>query len=585
MKSGKKLIKILWLLPVLFAVPAYFASAALTGQQIYDQYCAKCHKLGSYDSSGSPDLLGDGSRVNEKFNGGKSRHKGVRLTSTDITNVAAFLNNPTTTVPLAIVTTSFPDAMVGTSYSQILTATGGKTPYTWSRSAGTLPTGLTLNSSGVISGTLSAAGTFTFTAKVTDSAAASDTKTLSITVSPATPPLVIATTSLPDGTAGSAYSQTLAATGGTTPYSWSASGTLPAGLSVTSGGTVTGTPTTSGSYNFSVLVVDAKSVSATRTLALTVAAPVSTPMSTEDKNLFLTNCVTCHTPSGLEYRSSSQILSAIRGNVGGMGTTQLKALTTANIDGIARTLVPGTPEVISCNTCHSSSPPPTSSSGQAIYDTNCSSCHKLGSYDTSGSAPDLYQSTRIDSYFSPGSSGHKGITLSATDISNLKAFLNNPSSTPPPTPDPTPTPTSGQQVYDNNCAGCHKLSSYDTSGSAPDLYQSTRIDSYFSPGSSGHKGITLSATDISNLKAFLNNPSSTPPPTPDPTPVTGQTVYDNNCASCHRLGTYDTSGSAPNLSRYGSDVSEKYTPGVSGHRGITLTATELSSLSAFLNAH
>jgi len=426
MKSGNKLIKALWLLPVLLAVPAYFASAALTGQQIYDQNCARCHKLGSYDSSGSRDLLGAGSKVSGKFNGGASKHKGIKLSATDISNIAAFLNNPTTTATLAILTTSFPNATAGTGYSQVLAASGGKTPYTWSRSAGTLPTGLSLDSSGVISGTLSAAGTFTFTVKVTDSAAASDTKSLSITVAPA-------------------------------------------------------------------------------------AAPVSTPMTADDKNLFLANCVACHTPSGLEYRTVSQIQSAITGNVGGMGTTQLKALSSTSLNGIARTLVPGTPEVISCNTCHSSSPPPP----------------------------------------------------------------------------PSPTPTTGQAIYDTQCAGCHKLSSYDTSGSAPDLYQSTRIDSYFSPGTSGHKSITLSATDISNLKAFLNAPTSSPPPspTPTPTPTTGQGVYDTNCASCHRLGTYDTSGTAPNLSGYGSDVSEKYTAGVSGHKGITMTATEISNLSTFLNAN
>ena len=579
MKSGNKLIKILWLLPVLLAVPAYFASAALTGQQIYDQNCAKCHKLGSYDTSGSRDLLGDGSKVNEKFNGGNSRHKGIKLSASDISSVAAFLNNPTTTAPLAILTSSFPDGTQGTAYSQALTASGGKIPYTWSRSAGTLPTGLSLNSTGILSGTLSATGTFNFTVTVKDSASASTSKSLSITVTTGTPPLSIDTATLPGGTAGSAYSETLAATGGTPPYSWSSNGSLPPGLAVTSSGTLTGTPTTSGTYSFSVLAVDAKSVTATRSLSLTIAAPVSSPMSTEDKNLFLANCVACHTPSGLEYRTSSQILSAIRGNVGGMGTSQLRSLTTSNIDGIARTLVPSTPEVISCDTCHSSSPPPTTSTGQGIYDSMCASCHKLGSYDTSGSAPDLYQSTRVDSYFSPGTSGHQGFTLSATDISNLKAFLNNPTST----PTPTPTPTTGQQIYDSNCAGCHKLSTYDSSGSAPDLYQSTRVDSYFSPGTSGHQGFTLSATDISSLKAFLNNPTSTP--TPTPTPTTGQQVYDNNCASCHRLGTYDTSGSAPNLSGDGSLVPGKYTAGVSGHKGITLSATDISNLQTFLNSH
>ena len=412
------------------------------------------------------DLLGDGSKVSSKFNGGESRHKGIQLSATDISNVSAFLNNPTTTAPLAIQTTSFPDATIGTSYSQILTASGGKTPYTWSRSSGTLPTGLSLNSSGVISGTLSATGTFNFTVKVTDSAAASDTKSLTITVSAGTPALSTTTTSLPNGTVGTTYSQTLAATGGSTPYSWSYNGTLPPGITVTSGGALAGTPTAIGTYSFTIIAVDSKAVRATQSLSLTIAAPVSTPMSADDKNLFLANCVACHTPSGLEYRTTSQIQSAIRGNVGGMGTTQLKALSSTNLDGIARTLVPGTPQVISCDTCHSSSPAPTPTTGQGIYDTKCASCHKLSTYDTSGST-DLYQSTRIDSYFTPGSAGHQGFTLSATDISNLKAFLNAPTSSPPP---PNPTPTTGQAVYDTNCASCHRLGTYDSSGTAQSVW-------------------------------------------------------------------------------------------------------------------
>jgi len=581
MKSGNKLIKALWLLPALLAIPAYFASAALTGQQVYDQYCASCHKLGSYDSSGSPDLIGDGSKVSGKYTAGSSGHKGITLTSSDITTVSAFLNNPTTTAPLAIQTSSLPNATIGTSYSQILTASGGKTPYTWARSSGTLPTGLTLSSSGMISGTLSATGTFTFTARVTDAAAASTTKSLSITVTSGTTALSITTSTLPDGSVGAAYNQTLAATGGSTPYTWSASGTLPPGITVSTGGVLAGTPTTAGTYSFTARAIDSKSVTATRSLSLTIAAPPATPMSTSDKNLFLTNCVVCHTPSGLEYRTAAQIQSAIRGNVGGMGTSQLTALSSSSLEGIARTLVPSTPQVISCDTCHSSSTPsPTPTTGQGNYDANCSGCHKLSSYDTSGSAPDLYQSTRIDSYYTAGSSGHQGFTMSATDISNLKAFLNNPSASP--TPTPTPTPTTGQAKYDSSCSSCHRMGTYDTSGSAPNLYQTTRVDSYYTAGASGHQGLTLSSTDITNLKSFFGS-STTPAPTP--TPTTGQGVYDANCAGCHRLGTYDTSGSAPNLSGDGSRMEEEYTAGTSGHKGVTLSATEISNLKTFLNTH
>ncbi|MHC4713421.1 MAG: putative Ig domain-containing protein, partial [Planctomycetota bacterium] len=85
-----------------------------------------------------------------------------------------------------------------------------------------MPAGLSLNSTtGEISGTPTTAETANFTVEVTDSQTPtpdSDTQALSIDVAPED--LVITTSSLPDGTVAVAYSQTLAATGGVTPYSW-----------------------------------------------------------------------------------------------------------------------------------------------------------------------------------------------------------------------------------------------------------------------------------------------------------------------------------------------------------------------------
>jgi hypothetical protein len=72
--------------------------------------------------------------------------------------------------PLSISTTTLPDGAINVSYSASLAATGGTTPYTWSITSGTLPTGLSLKSTtGVISGVPTATGTFNFTARATDS--------------------------------------------------------------------------------------------------------------------------------------------------------------------------------------------------------------------------------------------------------------------------------------------------------------------------------------------------------------------------------------------------------------------------------
>jgi len=74
--------------------------------------------------------------------------------------------NPAT---LAITTTSLPPATAGVAYSVQLTATGGVTPYTWSITSGTLPTGIALSSSGLLSGTPTATGTFSLVIQVQDS--------------------------------------------------------------------------------------------------------------------------------------------------------------------------------------------------------------------------------------------------------------------------------------------------------------------------------------------------------------------------------------------------------------------------------
>ena len=174
-----------------------------------------------------------------------------------------------------ISTSSLPAGQVGASYSQTLAATDGTAPYTWAITAGGLPAGLTLNAStGVISGTPSAVGTSSFTAQVTDAVPATGTKALSITVAAAPVALAVSTASVPAGQVGVAYSQTVAATGGTAPYSWAViSGGLPAGISLnTSTGVISGTPTAVGASSFTLQVNDAASGVTTKALSITIAA-------------------------------------------------------------------------------------------------------------------------------------------------------------------------------------------------------------------------------------------------------------------------------------------------------------------------
>ncbi len=185
-------------------------------------------------------------------------------------------------LPLAISSTTLAAGVDGSSYSGKLAATGGTSPYNWSLVSGALPAGLRLvASSGVISGVPAVSGTFSFTVSVSDSSNPVQTQTaaVSITIASApvaTSPLAVTSGTLAAGASGTAYTATLAATGGTSPYTWTlASGTLPAGLTLSTGGVISGTPTASGTSSFTVRVTDSGSPAQTASisLTLTVAPP------------------------------------------------------------------------------------------------------------------------------------------------------------------------------------------------------------------------------------------------------------------------------------------------------------------------
>jgi large repetitive protein len=159
--------------------------------------------------------------------------------------------------PLSLGPSSLPDGTVNVAYSQTFSATGGSGSYTYEKSSGTLPTGLTLDASAhKISGTPTAHGSWTFTIKVTDTA--SNTDSQQYTVAMDWPPLSLGPSSLPDGTVNVAYSQTFSATGGSGGYTYEkSSGTLPTGLTFdASAHKISGTPTAHGSWTFTIKVTD-----------------------------------------------------------------------------------------------------------------------------------------------------------------------------------------------------------------------------------------------------------------------------------------------------------------------------------------
>ncbi len=183
---------------------------------------------------------------------------------------------------LKVATPALPSAQMQGSYQASLSASGGKSPYTWSVASGALPAGLALTSAtGTISGKPSQAGAFSFAVKVQDSSSPLQTASapLTLNVSAASTSLQITTTSLASGQVQSAYQASLAASGGTAPYSWSVTaGAFPSGLSLSgSSGVISGVPAQSGSFPITVQVNDAASHTASASLTLQISAAAPPP--------------------------------------------------------------------------------------------------------------------------------------------------------------------------------------------------------------------------------------------------------------------------------------------------------------------
>ncbi len=177
---------------------------------------------------------------------------------------------------------TFPSGNVETSYAAPITSGGGTgpTPYTWSVVAGSLPAGLSLTPSyGVYSayvyGTPTTAQMSTFTLQVRDGVGDTAQQAFTLTITPPAPLVITFPSSCcPAGTVGTAYSQNFFLSGGVAPYIWSiAAGQLPPGLSLAASppAVLSGTPTTAGTFTFTVRVTDSTGVHADEQGSITIS--------------------------------------------------------------------------------------------------------------------------------------------------------------------------------------------------------------------------------------------------------------------------------------------------------------------------
>ena len=197
--------------------------------------------------------------------------------ATDSQALSLMVDAPT----LEITTATLAGGTVGAAYSQTIAGTGGVAPRTFAVTTGALPDGLGLSAAGALTGTPTEGGDFDITVTMTDattggSAPFTATKDYRLTIG--APTITVGPASLGNARVASAYSASLTASGGVSGYSFAVTaGSLPAGLTLTSGGALSGTPTAGGSFNFTATATDSSTgatpYSGTRAYSLTVGAP------------------------------------------------------------------------------------------------------------------------------------------------------------------------------------------------------------------------------------------------------------------------------------------------------------------------
>jgi hypothetical protein len=209
----------------------------------------------------------------------------VTMAGTDIVGGCSAAVPPPSCPLITLTPASLPNGTVGVAYSQTIVGNGGAAPYTFTvTGGGALPPGLTLTAAGVLAGTPTTAGIFTYTIRGTDANACFAAVSYTVTIAAAPPPppvcptITLAPATLPGGTVGIAYNQTILGSGGTAPYSFGVTaGALPAGLTLTAAGVLAGTPTAAGPTSFTIRGTDANACFSAVTYTPAIAAALPPP--------------------------------------------------------------------------------------------------------------------------------------------------------------------------------------------------------------------------------------------------------------------------------------------------------------------
>jgi hypothetical protein len=491
------------------------------------------------------------------------------ITATDsnnsgLTGSQSYTLNVNAASSLTVSPASLSSATANSAYSATVSATGGSGTYTFAVTSGSLPSWLTLNaSSGVLKGTPTTTGTYSFTITATDSniSGLTGSQAYTLTVNAASS-LTVSPATLSSATANSAYSATVSATGGSGTYTFSVtSGSLPSWLTLNaSSGVLKGTPTTTGTYSFTITATDSNisSLTGSQAYTLTVNAASSLTVSPATLSNATANSAYSATvsatggsgsytfavtsgslPSWLSLNTSSGVLS------GTPTTTGTSSFTITATDSNISGLTGKQSYTLNVNAASSLTVSPaslSSATANSAYSATVSATGGSGTYTfavTSGSLPSWLTLNASSGVLkgTPTTTGTYSFTITATD-SNINGLTGshgytltvNPASslTVSPASLSSATFNSAYTVTVSATGGSGTYTFAVTSGSLPaglSLNGGTGVLSG-TPTTAGTSSFTITATDsnISGLtgsQAYTltvgSNSNMNPPPLPAPT--------------------------------------------------------------------
>jgi CSLREA domain-containing protein len=262
--------------PTLTVNPASLPNG--TADSVYNQSLSASGGAGPYSFAVTGGALPSGLSLNAAGGlSGTPTASGTFSFTVTVTGAAGCTGSRNYTVAvtcpvLSLTPASLPNAQAGVAYNQTVAAPGATN---YSLLVGNLPPGFNLNAAtGALTGTATATGTFNFTLQAAAPGGCNGTQAYSIVVT--CPTVTVNPASLPAGTTGTAYSQSLSATPAGNYSFAKTSGTLPAGLSLSAAGVLSGTPSTQGSYSFTVTATGFGSCSGSRQYTLTITASCAT---------------------------------------------------------------------------------------------------------------------------------------------------------------------------------------------------------------------------------------------------------------------------------------------------------------------